>query len=784
MYLLSTKTAELHYFTGSQEALSIQCSRRGENPRDHVSVKIRNFCIFAERAGYAWVWIDTCCIDQNSSAELSEAINSMFAWYADADICYAYLYDVPDDEDPSVLDSLFRQSRWYERGWTLQELIAPARVVFLTQTWHTLGSKHMLADVVEQITAIQKEVLTHERSLDSVSVAQRMSWASRRITTRIEDRAYSLLGIFGINMPTIYGEGAHAFVRLQEEILRRIPDQSVFAWGLIHPDIKAAREEMENTNTPEHTIHRLRNTHSDVAFEAQTKMQDLLAPSPSDFANSAGYRSVSIIAFAATLGLETRMPDYTLISHGIRLRLPLSCDSIDPQNKWMSWRGRANTQSTHLGLLACENANGDLLVLILRRTKDSRLTWNRHYAVGEFIDGSAEHHYHRGALLRQSLLSEIDRSESGQVKGYSATDSHNVAKQALRSFDYRKFRWEALSIHHQGPPDTIAHIHPDGPIHEVMMPIPHFTFVLPQWNLKRLATHHGLVCEQGDVDEVALTVPCHLTQDQVDHSIFSVISFVDLERRERIELRVGLGKCHCLVTPFSTTHGCPLHKAWVEVVVVPLPSISDTVNASQVPQYQVLPKISGPEQTIPTCPRAHVDFTMVRARHPVIRPTFGDDMRQVEARFEKWEGFEGIRRNPCKSYAIVLTMSGPVYEEAPQNRPQLEAAQMSIAAEDPTPETPLEFEAHTPRVERSVAFCLPHSPRPRDSGDRTRVSAVRTHRSRVGIATGRDTIQDDPSFTSMPPQATRWPFDPSLTLPSSFHSPILASRLVSERYIR
>ena len=200
--------------------------------KDHkLSRKIRDACAVARKDGYRYIWIDSCCIDKTSSSELSEAINSMYPWYEGADVCYAYLADVPPHEDLHKDHSAFRESRWFTRGWTLQELIAPWNLVFLSKNWTVLGSKLELTELVNTITGISVDALSRMEPLDNFSVAQRFSWAARRETTRVEDRAYSLLGIFGINMPTLYGEGEGAFLRLQEEILRRIPDQSFFAWG-------------------------------------------------------------------------------------------------------------------------------------------------------------------------------------------------------------------------------------------------------------------------------------------------------------------------------------------------------------------------------------------------------------------------------------------------------------------------------------------------------------------------------------------------------------------------
>ena len=189
-----------------------------------LSPKIRHGCAVARKNGYRYIWIDSCCIDKSSSSELSEAINSMYKWYALADVRYAYLADVPPGDDHHAEESRFRESRWFTREWTLQELIAPVNVVFLSQDWAPIGSKHALGGLVEDVTSINHRALLHLEPLDKFSVAQRLSWAARRKTTREEDRAYSLLGIFDINMPTLYGEGNRAFRRLQEQVMQRIPD--------------------------------------------------------------------------------------------------------------------------------------------------------------------------------------------------------------------------------------------------------------------------------------------------------------------------------------------------------------------------------------------------------------------------------------------------------------------------------------------------------------------------------------------------------------------------------
>ncbi|KAE8440880.1 hypothetical protein EG329_006347 [Mollisiaceae sp. DMI_Dod_QoI] len=192
--------------------------------------KINYACRQARSDGYAYTWVDTCCIDKSSSTELSEAINSMYSWYAEATVCYVYLEDVTTLPNCEETFSQFEKSRWFTRGWTLQELLAPQHVTFYDRDWSILGTKIELYRHLSKITQIPELIFRYRSHLKSVGVAQRMSWAAKRQTTRTEDMAYCLLGLFDVNMPLLYGEGEKAFVRLQEEILRISDDQSVFAW--------------------------------------------------------------------------------------------------------------------------------------------------------------------------------------------------------------------------------------------------------------------------------------------------------------------------------------------------------------------------------------------------------------------------------------------------------------------------------------------------------------------------------------------------------------------------
>ena len=287
MWLLSTDRAELHYFhhpenvpggyailshvwEGQEQTfeetqeLRTACAATAHIPRDRASPKVRASCTTAERLGFRWIWNDTCCINKQSSSELSEAINSMFNYYSLAKVCCAYLCDVSSASREALnsADSEFRRSKWHKRGWTLQELIAPTFLVFLSKDWIGLGTKMDLAPLLEEITRVPVAVLQMRQTPSELSISHRMSWACDRETTRVEDMAYCLMGIFSINMPPLYGEGSRAFLRLQEEIMRRSYDTSLFVWE--DPDALLGygedkyrfREAFPDINPDPHTCYR------------------------------------------------------------------------------------------------------------------------------------------------------------------------------------------------------------------------------------------------------------------------------------------------------------------------------------------------------------------------------------------------------------------------------------------------------------------------------------------------------------------------------------------------
>lgn len=197
--------------------------------------KIKYCCEQAAADGFEWAWVDTCCIDKTSSSELSEAINSMYTWYKTAMVCYAYLGDVSsagEFHSKTDLQLVGELPRWFKRGWTLQELIAPLSVKFYTRDWRYIGTKKEKAKRLSIVTGIDAAVLRHECFIFQRPVAVRMHWASSRQTTRTEDIAYCLMGLFDVNMPLLYGEGMKAFHRLQEQILKTTNDDTLFLWQM------------------------------------------------------------------------------------------------------------------------------------------------------------------------------------------------------------------------------------------------------------------------------------------------------------------------------------------------------------------------------------------------------------------------------------------------------------------------------------------------------------------------------------------------------------------------
>ncbi|KAL1949700.1 hypothetical protein VTO73DRAFT_8581 [Trametes versicolor] len=399
MWLLSTNSLELVQFNSLEEVLQAPCpwaTKKGYAILSHVwardrseqsfadierlrslgvtsyddsqvSAKIRGCVRAAKEHGFGWIWNDTCCIDKRSSAELEEAINSMFRWYAEAAMCLAYLEDVSDGCAIEETDSAFRRSMWFKRGWTLQELLAPHCLVFLSVNWKHLGTKFGSADLLHDITGIDPEVLTFHRALQHVSVARRMSWASRRETSRIEDQAYSLLGIFDVSMATIYGEGSHAFRRLQVKIMKRTADHTLFAWGDSWPPVdrglvvqtpRAPSEAHKSNPSTWSSLRRSRFT--PPSFEHS---RSLFAPSPAEFEHAAmSAVSLSEVVqqvrefFDVVISPASTVHEHLVTSSGVR------CQFIVVRGSPF-W----------LALLLCKDASGQCVALPLWSQQDDFL---------------------------------------------------------------------------------------------------------------------------------------------------------------------------------------------------------------------------------------------------------------------------------------------------------------------------------------------------------------------------------------------------------------------------
>lgn len=334
MRLLNTATLEFEKQFGDRAREYAILSHKWEKVEEEVSfeelrspsarkkkgyAKICDFCDEVRSQGYDYAWVDTCCIDKRDFTELAEAINSMFNWYKNSSTCIAYLSDflLEPELGHRQFESDLAKSQWFSRGWTLQELIAPAEVKFYDSKWRYFGTKQDLAGAISKITGISKALLQGKRGLKKFSCAQKMSWAAKRRTTRPEDRTYSLLGLFGVSLPLIYdGDGSRAFKRLQEEIIKSSTDQSIFAWVQYGPSpfIQGGR----------------------TIFDQKCS---ILAPSPDCFRFSSNIvafkREVSNTPYSLTnTGLDITQPIYKLISSGdlVLLEVLLDCYSEGNQD--------------------------------------------------------------------------------------------------------------------------------------------------------------------------------------------------------------------------------------------------------------------------------------------------------------------------------------------------------------------------------------------------------------------------------------------------------------------
>lgn len=318
--------AILSHTWGNEEISFLEMQNHDEGIRAKAGFKkIINFCALAKSHGFAYGWADSCCIDKRNSAELSEAINSMYQYYYNAAECLVYLEDIPSQLDAqnerTMVESEFlltaiKSSRWFTRGWTLQELIAPKQRYFFAGDWSPIENLAFFNKVLADVTGIDERVLENRHMVSDFCVAQRMRWASRRHTTRSEDIAYSLMGMFNVNMPIIYGEGAiKAFRRLQNEIMQVSFDQTIFAW------------------------------------QANYESSGLLATSPADFCDT------------PQLGLwhPTSLSPFAMTNVGLSIRLNMNESNEDVVCRHGSMRAQSHpSQRSYMAGLQCDIRVGNI----------------------------------------------------------------------------------------------------------------------------------------------------------------------------------------------------------------------------------------------------------------------------------------------------------------------------------------------------------------------------------------------------------------------------------------
>ena len=387
LFLESTPPyAILSHTWGCQEVTLQELASPNENTtRKSGYAKIEQTCKKALDDNLQYAWVDTCCIDKTSSAELSEAINSMFCWYEKAAVCYAYLADVQPGAEIDTEDSEFAKSRWFTRGWTLQELIAPSKLLFFANDWSLLFERSTKSEMISEITRIEEYILYSRdhvdisRMLARASTAKKLSWASKRCTTRTEDMAYCLLGLFSINIPLIYGEGPKAFLRLQKEIVQHSNDQSLFAWENKLP-------------------------------QAFSHSFGIFASSPADFANSGNVVPANLE--------EENSPPFSVTNNGLHITMPVFTQTegmypFEPRK--------------HYGLLQCKNTGNPLSMVVIPLTRSHGSAYKRlNSASLDFVDQRAWFQWPKSPI-------------------YIAIDSSEENKNKFRDFFFIR-KTEGLSI--------------------------------------------------------------------------------------------------------------------------------------------------------------------------------------------------------------------------------------------------------------------------------------------------------------------------------------------------
>ena len=313
VYVTSPKYAILSHRWGKDEVTFQQLDStqwRTSNLYTEPMKKIRDACKKAREreTPLDWLWVDTCCIDKTNNVELASALNSMFEWYFSAAVCYGYLYDVKwvasgrqisESTDP---ERVGKESAWFERGWTLQELLAPQNMEFYDAGWNFMGTRKNLADLLHQRTHIAEKYLTGASNFRAASVVTKMSWMAGRTVYLIEDIAYSILGILNITMEIRYGEGVKAFMRLQRTLMESSPDESLFAWTLPISGLACYRSLRQPPQAPQFS----------------PTDWGLLAPSPDCFSKT------SDVVFLPDLLVQRLAGGYKWTQQGVQFQMPMA----------------------------------------------------------------------------------------------------------------------------------------------------------------------------------------------------------------------------------------------------------------------------------------------------------------------------------------------------------------------------------------------------------------------------------------------------------------------------
>lgn len=287
----------------------------------------------------------------------------MYKWYRKSAVCYAFLEDVEPPSRRRVNRDQFKSSRWFTRGWTLQELLAPLDLRFYSHGWSLLGDRTALADLVTQATGIERRFLLY--TADHASAAKKMSWAAHRNTSRIEDIAYCLMGLFGVNMPLLYGEGNKAFVRLQQEIARTTGDHSIFAWGkpfklepFLHPPPKPRQTirpgiPASPIKWDRETMRRREEEAARIPIADPERTFGLFAESPRDFEHCGNIDPL--------FGLEGMGTPPVVFGKNVRIGLPVVPGNFSARDvQRIPW-----LRGVTVALLGCE-VDGDYVALLLR----------------------------------------------------------------------------------------------------------------------------------------------------------------------------------------------------------------------------------------------------------------------------------------------------------------------------------------------------------------------------------------------------------------------------------